>query len=114
MELEAGSPMETLPIDDNMKNVTEADEKETAMLFTAKSRKPAAPTVKEATKATTGAPSSSGSGLTGRPLWEAIIQSVLHHSAITGHEEQVVCNFGNGRIPCPHFFKACQDHQTAV
>eukprot|EP00959_Pyramimonas_sp_CCMP1952_P088194 1845074-Pyramimonas_sp.AAC.1 len=84
------------------------------MLFTAKSRKPVAPTVKEATKAVTGASSSSGSDLTGTPLWEAIIQSVLHHSTINGRKEQIVCNFRNGRIPCPNFFNACEEHQTAV
>eukprot|EP00959_Pyramimonas_sp_CCMP1952_P192017 4014734-Pyramimonas_sp.AAC.1 len=83
------------------------------MLFTEQSRKPAAPKAKGAAKTATGAPSSSGPGLTGRPIWEAIIQSALRRSTISNREEQIVCNFGNGRIPCPYFFNACEDHQTA-
>ncbi|CAK0790537.1 unnamed protein product, partial [Prorocentrum cordatum] len=41
MELEAGSPMEALPFNHNMKNVIGAVEKGTTLLFTAKSRRPA-------------------------------------------------------------------------
>eukprot|EP00959_Pyramimonas_sp_CCMP1952_P117916 2465636-Pyramimonas_sp.AAC.1 len=75
MELEAASPMENLPFDNNMKNVLGAVEKGMAMLFTAKSRRPAAPTVEVAARAATGASSSSGPALAGKPLWEAIVQS---------------------------------------
>eukprot|EP00959_Pyramimonas_sp_CCMP1952_P384620 8060612-Pyramimonas_sp.AAC.1 len=66
--------MELLPFDNGMKEVLGAVEKGTAMQFSAKSRPATALTAQEAARAATEA-TSLGSALTGKPLWEAIIQS---------------------------------------
>eukprot|EP00959_Pyramimonas_sp_CCMP1952_P403040 8445237-Pyramimonas_sp.AAC.1 len=114
MEPEAGSPMETLTTDDAMKKVMEAIGKGTATLFTAQSRKKAAPKDNEAAATATGAAASAGPGLTGKPLWDTITQSVLHHSTVHNREEHIVCSFGQSRVQCPDFFNACEEHQQAV
>eukprot|EP00959_Pyramimonas_sp_CCMP1952_P268630 5616722-Pyramimonas_sp.AAC.1 len=97
-----------------MEKVTDAIEKGTTMLFTALTRKRAAPTVDAANVSAAATATSDGPGTIGKPLWDAIIQSVLRHSTIENRKEHIVCVFGQVRVQCPDFFNACEEHQNAV
>eukprot|EP00959_Pyramimonas_sp_CCMP1952_P227022 4746659-Pyramimonas_sp.AAC.1 len=84
------------------------------MLFTAQTRKKAAPKVSTAKASAAATATSEGPGTIGKPLWDAIIQSVLQHSTIENRVEHIVCAFGQARVQCPDFFNACEEHQKAV
>eukprot|EP00959_Pyramimonas_sp_CCMP1952_P318644 6667382-Pyramimonas_sp.AAC.1 len=84
------------------------------MLFTAQTRKKAAPKVSTAKALAAATATSDSLGTIGKPLWDRIIQSVLQHSTIENREEHIICVLGQVRVQRPDLFNAHEEHQKAV